>query len=124
MPPTTRKPAAKPVTVDQAPDDVDQDVTGDVDQDVDQAPELRAFTTSAESPEQARIRDLERQLAAAQAVNQPAPAPEPADLPPTHVLRLADGSTVETNSPVATLHTTEDGDVLPVVGAYEIRRGE
>jgi hypothetical protein len=63
-----------------------------------------------------RVRELEAELARIRAAAEPRPAQ---DAPPTHVQRLANGDLIETNAPVATFHSTEEG-IFPVVATYPL----
>lgn len=69
-----------------------------------------------------RIAELERRLQAAeQGGPQNTPnAPETAEPEPTHVLILADGTTVETATPIATHHYVDGKGLVPVSTCYLI----
>jgi len=94
---TTRAKPTAPAETEPAPDDVQDTTTPPVDY-------------------EARTKALEAELAKLRAAAEPKPAKE---LPPTHTLLLANGNTVETNAPVATHHSTEDG-VFAVLSAHPI----
>lgn len=116
---TPRTGPAKP-TPPPGPDPVDPDVVDEDQADDEQPPEDAPKLPEREESKAERARRLRAELAELERNDSGVEAPEP-----THVLQLANGDLVETASPGATHHGTEEGGVsYPVIGRFPLIREE